>query len=105
MDYELAKRLKDAGFLQGGGESVDGYPADIVYWPSLSEIIDSCGKHVILFNAHGKWYAAIWDGHYFGEYFIDGGWNYLQEGDSPEEAASLLWLALPRYDKRTTRAA
>ncbi len=117
MNYELAKKLKDAGFPQekcmwhfGGigvkikdslqvGETyqaevkVEPYKQEWVAKPTLSELIEACGKEFMLTNECGKWEA--WKG---SESLMvrmgEGGAKYECEGSTPEEAVAQLWLAL-----------
>lgn len=51
MDYELCKKLKDAGFPQGDEYSVGEYmygktPDTRVKVPTLEELIDACGEEL-----------------------------------------------------------
>ena len=69
LSYELAKRLKDSGFPQGGDELTrfiqpDGKSGawhatsdDAVKVPTLSELIEACGKHFWKLEAtrEGEW--------------------------------------------------
>lgn len=106
MDYELAKELKDAGFphTQGGkvlyynavyknhpfndydGAYADGVTlsGDVIYVPTLSELIEACGGKFKLVELIDKneWLAC-------GDYYRTYG-----EGTTPEEAVARLWLAL-----------
>lgn len=92
MNYDLAKKLKDAGFQfrvfgtypQCGFTWV--FDGDDNYYecPTLSELIEACGEDLAQIG------AAV------------GGWNVWQLGvqypvafgKTPEEAVSNLWLAL-----------
>ena len=96
MNYELIKKLKDAGF------PVETRPADNTdvsngthyFIPTLSELIEACGEgldsmfRIGELSQHGKkifdkgWYARN------GDDSIDG------TGATPEEAVANLWLAL-----------
>ena len=86
MNYELAKKLKDAGFPQkGNGFTL--YPNDGIHtevsFPTLSELIEECGgnsKALIQQNNKTMW-----------EYAIDGRGAI---GQTPEEAVANLWLEL-----------
>jgi hypothetical protein len=113
IDYELAKKLGEAGFPQGTlwyyiGEHKELETQDhwkTVEWewgncreweeivsisaPTLSELIEACGKE---FESLGKleekgyeWYTETWgrNGEYERIY-----------GSTPEEAVARLWLAL-----------
>ncbi len=103
MDYELCKKLKDAGFPKEMQESqlTDGE----VYFrlpPTLSELIEACGdgfkellsvdilddKQFIEAKIRGRWKASM----YQRDETI---WkNTMFEGSTPEEAVANLWLAL-----------
>ena len=104
MNYSLAKKLKDAEFLQRG---LDGKlyqikekykNSDIVKemeltFPTLSELIEACGKR---FFGLFKCDAHIEEGYFFSRRRRH---TILREvitiqGDTPEEAVSLLWLKL-----------
>ncbi len=121
MNYELAKELKDAGFpqMEHGDYSVfmdwNLYSTipylqiaiykdkglemglDRVYLPTLSELIEACGKDVLLCELNGKWNAVRHAGvsqaiDFLGlKVFLTmlGG-----NGDTPEEAVARLWLAI-----------
>jgi len=93
MDYELAVQLRDAGFSQSGEGRRIGAPAafvwrarDLVYVPSLEELIAGCG------DQFGE-VARLSDGSY--EAVACGG-KPRQIGKSPTEAIARLWLALNR---------
>lgn len=99
MKYELAKKLKDAGFpqqtehtycwveahqdweLDNGVTSTEkGFCA----CPTLSELIEACGDGFKHLDKEGKlWYAYNINGH------------SKDEGElTPEEAVAYLWLEL-----------
>ena len=94
MRYELAKKLKDAGFpykksLFGGltEESYLDEKGNTYNQPTLSELIEACGDSFGSLGVNGqginnkKW-------HCFGK-------NRLIEfGKTPEEAVANLWLEL-----------
>jgi hypothetical protein len=89
MDYALAKRLKDAGFLQeGAGKRVAPTDKivvrrdDFAYVPTLEELIEACGKEFVqLTRRAGK----RWDAESS---------RVETEGMSPTDAVARLWLAL-----------
>lgn len=98
MKPELAKQLKDAGFPQPPKPPPEyaslAWHGD-VYIPTLSELIEACGELPIIFKSGGRWFAATWEGKFFGDHYIDGRLEYnLQESDTPEEAVAHLWLEL-----------
>lgn len=102
MNYELAKKLKDAGFpQQGNGEFqwyIDnkrvrddvGMQATSFYFPTLSELIAACGDKFESLNNYNsermtttqeeKWKAVGSREEYYGL--------------TPEIAVSNLWLAI-----------
>jgi len=89
MLYELAKRLLDAGFPQGGNgtwilppDKIVGRRDDRVYVPSLEEVIEAVGPnfHCVLRNSH-EWQA-------FGINCEVG------RGKSSTDAVAELWLAI-----------
>jgi hypothetical protein len=92
MDFELAKRLKDAGFAQGGNGKWVGPPETIVwrsgdraYVPTLEELIEACGedfKSLIYSRLSKNWECC--NAGYARSYF----------GSTPTEAVARLWLAL-----------
>jgi hypothetical protein len=91
MNYELAKQLADAGFPQGGKGSWVLPPdqlvsrrTDRVYVPTLSELIEACGKELKalhqLFEQEDKWMAQGWVQAFF--------------GPTPDVAVACLFIAL-----------
>lgn len=122
MNYELCKKLKDAGFPQVFEPDTYVYThpnnkvklaileedyKDVDYWvkiPKLSELIEACGERFVSLevgltnkpykeNIRGKeWYSC--GGSYLGQESIDGEWQFESWGSTPEEAVAKLWLAL-----------
>ena len=91
MNYQLAERLRDAGFPQSGGGRHIGAPTafvwrarDLVYVPALEELIAACG------DQFGE-IARLRDGNF--ETTAAGG-RLRQTGKSPTEAVARLWLAI-----------
>lgn len=113
MGYELAKKLKDAGFPQNQNHNAlypYGYALsgtrkgqkqsekDRAYPPTLEELIEACGENIILWKCEekygGHWHAGsgvdkmreckIVDASYFG----------VSSGKTPSEAVANLWLSL-----------
>lgn len=92
ISYDLAKKLEEAGFPQGGNGRWIGPPSalvlrsrDRVYVPTLEELIRACGGHFGALSRNGNnigWYA----------------FNYANDiscnGSTPTEAVARLWLAL-----------
>ena len=105
MNYELGKRLKDAGFKQIGKgyiERWDFAQDEPLYVPTLSELIEACGA-TTKNNPWGDEVGAF----EFCLQFVGTGWkagykepNYNEDwedvvgGATPEEAVAELWLAL-----------
>jgi hypothetical protein len=127
MTYELAKQLKDAGFPQkwkngkgkidcpcrnrGKGNIMTQSELDgscgkdfEVYKPTLSELIEVCGKETLVLWMHNKkWFAGLrtimtfknskgivlTDTHTL---VID--YEDYKIGETPEEAVAKLWLEL-----------
>lgn len=93
MTYELAKKLKEAGFPFDFGQliSYDSMPPILGYdnYPALSELIEACGD---IFISLGLNYAT----HLWGTQ----GWNKdktifnIYDSLNPEEAVAKLWLEL-----------
>lgn len=106
ISYELAKKLKDAGFPQdrdGDGyelgsnglrrsyQSFDDF-LEYAYAPTLSELIEACGDEVRLQSYWSEndlmWQADNSSNFYVKENQIAG------VGSTPEEAVALLYLAI-----------
>ena len=96
MNYELAKKLKDAGFSQGKSGSSDNCdihwhrdmnditnPNTEVYFPTLSELIEACGER---FSKMTRSQIGVW-------YCSEKG-HKRSVGKTPEEAVANLWLKL-----------
>ncbi len=111
MNYELAKKLKEAGFPQSEdkycrcsfltSEQKDGVPViydcktERVSKPTLSELIEACGKQHLSTTTYFRLgvdnrYLNIWEaGFSFNDF-----WGRRETGSTPEEAVANLWLAL-----------
>lgn len=110
MNYDLAKRLRDAGFPQTPG---DMYVGDEIWdegtqseyetphtlsrsaWvkcPTLSELIEACGNCINVIETYpiNKWIAR--EGRESDDEIPDGFKTGI--GSTPEEAVANLWLAL-----------
>jgi hypothetical protein len=103
ISYELAKRLKDAGFPQKGrgtfwSQSAQFDGREEVYFPTLSELIEVCGQD--FFSLHisrtALRFKDVWFAH---RSYEDPG----SEGYTPEEAVARLYLAL--HEKETPQLA
>lgn len=102
MNYELAKKLKDAGFPQAVhrnvfcGKSACGPENRLcAYAPTLSELIEACVNiekdFALRRRDDGTWSASdeYWD--------VDDQMNsfvYEEYGEIPEDAVANLWLKL-----------
>ena len=105
MNYKLAKKLKEAGFIQRQWkysmhfipdrnslgeqmiilyENYQGSGDDLVYIPTLSELIEACGDSFYSLSKH----LNIWQTN-----FRDGVAGETA-GKTPEEAVANLWLNL-----------
>lgn len=92
MTYELAKKLKDAGFPQkeNNSQNWDEPTMRFYYSPTLSELIKACGNKFGVLqladlrkNSKSRWYASTI--------------VYVENpayGKTPEEAVAKLWLEL-----------
>jgi hypothetical protein len=105
MDYQLAKRLKDAGFPQkeGNGFSgiiahVEGVADDTVYYPALEELIEACGINL---SIHAK-VQISGTNEFINEAFamVDGK-PFPTSGSTTTEAVARLWLALHATNELT----
>lgn len=93
INYELAKQLKEAGFPQKTeGQFVmmidkNGYEGkiqrDVVYTPSLSELIEACGDK---FERLMRVTKTIWS--------VTDTRGFRYDYSTPEEAVAKLWLEL-----------
>lgn len=105
MNYELAKKLKDAGFpmktteleLYGSTPSRFLAPAEeggFYNEPTLSELIETCGsKFDRLTRNEMTDDSAVWRVDCY-----DMAVGNFGEGSTPEEAVANLWLALNEKD-------
>lgn len=112
MNYELAKKLKDAGFPQKnqerekehewvcqhapGGHIVTA-ECDRCYQPTLSELIEACGEDFwelqrLTVPPYPRWYAEA----HFPYLTNDGIESVCVDGLTAEEAVAKLWLALKK---------
>lgn len=93
MRYELARQLKEAGFPQKKikyncqyCEDAFGEPEQPdVYFPTLSELIEACGKKFLWLKKDyetDEWYTEAY------------GLGIVNICKTPEEAVANLWLAL-----------
>lgn len=99
--YELAKKLKDAGYPQKGDKFFtlrEGYikvvidnpisnPDSLVLKLTLSGLIEQCGELVL----------AVFEGFIIALATRED-INYRGRGSTPEEAVAKLWLVLNKHD-------
>jgi hypothetical protein len=96
MDYELCKKLKDAGLIWKNRDNFEVYKEDelpLAYYPTLSELIEACG------DEFDKLDSPIWElpkTHPERVWTAAGGEAYTPfcDGKTPEEAVAKLWLAI-----------
>ena len=127
MDYELCKKLKEAGFPQTGDYWFDktykfelndgrgcGQEGEQDYFeiaedysaPTLSELIEACGEHLVdivkssptHWRVHGQG-KIDWDWMYGGRR----DWGYSISGKSPEEAVAKLYLAIHSQELKDSK--
>ena len=88
ISFELAKKLKDAGFPQSEFPRVQQQAVHYARMPTLSTLIEASGAG---FGALGRepdcWVAC--------EFVSERGeWSNAHEGKTPEDAVARLWLSL-----------
>ena len=89
MQYELAKKLKDAGYemdyMLGNFSEYDKKTANI--WIPLDELIEACGEEfdALKYFGHDIWVAEGED---------EPLEPHHVSGKTPEEAVAKLWLAI-----------
>jgi len=93
MNYELAQKLKEAGFPKDN--FIIHYPNKKYPkregqsgTPTLSELIEACSHSFFaLFEGVGNWVAYV-------GYMENGSYEKMGKGKTPEEAVANLWLEL-----------
>lgn len=103
MNYERAKKLKDAGYdqRQNGGRTECIIGKTCVYYPTLSELIEACGDVAVLLWSckEHRYYASS---QLCNQALSDTkGITARVEGATPEEAVANLWLKLHEKNKPT----
>lgn len=121
MNYETAKKLKEVGFIQRKWkyarhyipdknemgeqmivlyENYKGSGKDLVYIPSLEELIEACGDDIVLWH-----YSAGHNEKWCAGKIKECSDNYLDDypeprtrGKTPLEAVAKLWLKLNDKD-------
>ena len=89
ISYQLAKKLKDAGFPQSElalAQQKAGY--DYVSMPTLSDLITACGEDFRALSREPDCWLAC------GYVSEDGEWKNVHAGETPEEALARLWLSV-----------
>lgn len=104
MTYELALKLKEAGFPGSsewetaevhdvGTSMVKGDMSEFSFVPTLEELIEACGERFRGLEA-GDWRAedksVIW--------YAKSKSEVIVEGSTPTEAVAKLWLVLNKKD-------
>jgi hypothetical protein len=88
ISYQLAKKLKDAGFPQGElarAQQEAGY--DYMSMPTLSVLIEVCRDDFrALSREDDSWLAC--------GYIELGEWKNVHTGDTPEDAVARLWRSI-----------
>jgi hypothetical protein len=93
MNYELAKKLKDAGYpfkaMDIDVALDESHPVDCPCLPTLSELIESCGElfGTLIMGKIGMWSAYPAD-------LIITDTSVRGFGSTPEESVAALWLKL-----------
>ncbi len=101
ISYELAKKLKGAGFPQEGKgefgadkeETCEGCGFHTLYYPTFLELIKGCIKKAGISHFRlrllpsGSWTADFDD-------------DFQHLGNNPEEAVANLWLALEDKEEK-----
>ncbi len=117
INYELAKKLKDNGFIQRkwryafhyipqvneqGEQMIIAYELfkgnedDLVYIPQLVELIEACGDGFDNLTKMSRSYKeALFTCNQNDDRANEGlGKRWYSDGNTPEEAVALLWLQL-----------
>jgi hypothetical protein len=103
MDNSLVKKLKEAGFPQGGKNYVtctdinDCAVVERIVHPTLSELIEACPKEMgtATFVLGSAKKGQAWVACYF-DFGTNRGAELNETGQTPEEAVARLWLAVRR---------
>jgi hypothetical protein len=105
MIYDVAKRLKEEGFPQGGSGSWIGPPSNLVwlsgqrvYVPTFEELLAACGDVVQALThersqAGDEWVASSFD--------ATGSGVKCARAPNPIEAVARLWLAVHANSRAT----
>lgn len=99
ISYELAKKLKDAGFPHITTSNGKIWIGEDWQSPTLSQLIEACGEVTVLLwgcKAHGYYASSqpcMQEMHEMDSCVAQ------VSGSTPEEAVSLLWLELRKLKK------
>ena len=88
MTYELAKKLKDAGFSKGKIHAEMMEMEGETFYPTLSELIEACGEKIWKLEFSST--ESIWRAFSQNSRLLIGSCK----GSTPEEAVANLWLEL-----------
>lgn len=103
MDYDLAKRLKDAGFpfKEHDDDFLNELNGGLGYSATLEELIEACGddlddiqRGADLPTERDKWYACRRQKNLLGKDIM------ALDGKSPIEAVANLWIALHQKNQK-----
>ena len=108
MTYQLAKKLKDAGFPQGNTVITNNEKCDnpdclrgheamychSAYAPALSELIEACRDGFRELVRDTSTSEIIWECNVYADVDEKIEPNSWTEGNTPEEAVANLWLEL-----------
>lgn len=112
MDYDLAKKLKDAGFPQKNGQAFGGSlveserglefefdGSETVYTPTLEELIEACGDSFEVLEQRTNW-SKTFEYRHPRDLWAAGcsPKHQIWYGSTPIEAVANLWLALHPKD-------
>jgi hypothetical protein len=89
ISYELAKKLKEAGFPQSElarAQQKAGF--DYISMPTLPNLIAACGDDFRALAREADCWLAC------GYISEDGEWKNVHTGDTPEDAVARLWLSI-----------
>ena len=97
-DFVAFYRIDDNGNYRGINTSKDAVENNLCYYPTLSELIEACGK-MSLFSYEGQ---KVWQAEggklTVNKETMQGGYEVRVVGNTPEEAVASLWLKIPPRD-------
>ena len=89
IDYDLAKKLKEKGFDFSNSPTVFD---DEVGCPTLSNLIEACGKDFAELQSWGNYTRYVEGNHKWCAFGFEK--RAYGGGSTPEQAVALLWLEL-----------